>query len=542
MYKEEVQIQYGNRFANDYLYDFAKVQEFFAYNPYQPQSFVERYAYLQQTRFENRAALTGVLAQYNLAMGAGPATMRNIELLKNSEAAVIVTGQQAGILGGPLYSVYKAITAVQLAKQWSERLQRPVVPVFWIASEDHDFVEVNDLHVLDKGGRPVRVKLDFEPAGKYSVGDIQLPAGISSLFDELTALMPETEFKSELLDFLASSAAQSGNFADWFGRIILHWLGDLGLILINPLDVQLRRLEKEFFKAAIESFPEVNRKLEQKAELLALKGYGAAIEKDADTVNLFVYKNKERLALSGDGDTFYLRGSEDNLSRKELLQLAEDEPQSFSPNVVLRPLSQDILLPTLAYVAGPGEISYYSQYFEIYRLFGLQMPIIYPRANLTLIEGSVEKCMKKYDVSLEDVLYQAEHVRAQYLEAQDKVGIAQVFEDLSRQVAAAYEEAVAKITSIDQTLAKLGEENMERVLAQVEWLKSKTLQTHRKANDVFVRQFGKMCNGLAPNGHLQERFLGSVYFAAKYGQNFFQQLAEVPLVDTTYHKVIYLSR
>ncbi len=538
---EEVNLQYRNPLANDYLSDFARVQEFFTYNPYSRESFKARYTYLRERSFQ-RGIVTDALREYNSKLGAGPETLNNIELLSKPDTVAVLTGQQAGILGGPLYSVYKALTAVQLASKLSQELGRPVVPVFWIASEDHDYLEVNDLHVVDREGRPVRLKLDYTPAGKYSVGDIEVPGEYSSLLTELAEKTPDTEFKAHLLESFATSADQSENLADWFGRIMLHWLGYTGLIMVNPMEASFRGLEKDLFKTAVRRYSEVNNLVSETGLALASKGYPVAVEKEPGNVNLFMYRGRERLALIGSGDRFGFRGSCDSFSQEELMQQIEAEPCGFSPNVVLRPLSQDVLFPTIAYVGGPGEINYCCQYKQVYELFGMEMPIIFPRANLTLVEGSMENYLHKYGVSLEDLLFRPEEVSKQYLDSRDEVGIEGVFAGLVREISAAYVEALPLIGAVDPSLDKLGQENRDKVMGQVDWLKSKTLQAHRKANEVFVRQFRKLCNNLAPGGQLQERSLGGAYFTLKYGPSLFRNLSEgIDFVGNTRHKLIFIK-
>ncbi len=538
---EEVNLQYRNPLANDYLSDFARVQQFFTYNPYRRESFEARYNYLKERTFQ-RDTVAAALRQYNSKLGAGPETLNNIELLSQPGTVAVVTGQQAGILGGPLYSVYKALTAVQLAAKLTRELNRPVVPVFWIAAEDHDYLEVNDLHVLDREGRPVRLKLDYTPAGKYSVGDIAVPGEYSSLLAELAEKTSDTEFKPELLDLFEKTAGQSGNLAEWFGRIMLHWLGFAGLIMVNPMEQSLRGLEKDLFKTAALRYGEVNNLVAETGMALAAKGYPVAVEKDPGNVNLFMYRGRERLALLSSGDRFGLRGSGEIFTMEEILQKIEADPSGFSPNVVLRPLSQDVLFPTIAYVGGPGEINYCCQYKQVYELFGMEMPVIFPRANLTLVEGSVENYLRKYGLSLKDIVYRPDEVGKQHLDSRDEVGIEGVFAGLERDISSAYEKALPLIMTVDQSLDKLGRENRDRVLAQVEWLKGKTLQAHRKANDVFVRQFRKLCNSLAPGGQLQERYLSGAYFALKYGPTLFRDLARgVDFVGNTQHKLAFIK-
>ncbi len=536
-----VNLQYANPLANDYLFNFEKVAGFFTYNPYTEQSWADRYAYLTSRPKQSRDCVVKALTDYNLALGAGQDTLDNVQLLSRADAAVVVTGQQAGLLGGPLYTIYKALTAVQLARTYTARLNRPVIPVFWIAAEDHDFGEINHFHILNRQGQPTRIRLETEPQGKFSIGHLPVPAEVTTVLNELEKAAMDTEFKPIELDFAAKSAAESKNLADWFGRLLLRWLGSTGLVLVNPMDPGLRQLEASLFKQAVIHAGEVNALLDKLAQELRAKEYPIGVEKDAANINLFMYHNGERLALTKTETGYKLKGREVEFSRDELLDLIETKPEKFSPNVVLRPLTQEILFPTLAYVGGPGEVNYFSQYKEIFELFQLQMPIIYPRVNVTLVEGSVENYLHKYQLSLEDVLVNLEEKRKQLLAASDRIGIDKVFMELQEQVEVAYTKAIGVIKEIDPALDKLGRENRDRVLTQVEWLKSKTQQAHRKENDVALRQFEKLGNHLAPGGSLQERYLSGIHFVLKYGSQFYNSLNELNLLNGVAHKMVFLK-
>ncbi|HWJ02493.1 MAG TPA: bacillithiol biosynthesis cysteine-adding enzyme BshC [Verrucomicrobiae bacterium] len=530
-----------NPMVNDYLTEFSRLEEFYTYNPNQPESFAVRYDRLIGQFRGDREVVTAVLKDFNQTIGAGPKTFHNIELLSGPDAAVVVTGQQAGILGGPLYTIYKAITAIQLAAKLTRELNKPVVPVFWIASEDHDFLEINHFNVWNREGEPVKLKLGFEPAGKISVGDIAVPPEVESLLAGLEAEIQDSEFKLANLQFLSASAQASNNLAEWFGRIICNWLGDSGLIFIDPMHSQLRKQERRIFGIALEKFSEINRSLRDAGEKLKAKGYPVMVDKEQDSVNLFVYHAGQRLALTSDGATYNTRDGVFSMSREEILRMAEETPESFSPNVMLRPLTQETILPTLAYVGGPGEISYWGQFKEIFQLFGMEMPIVFPRANLTVVEAGIENYLSKYDFSLEDVLYNAEGVKSRYLESLDQVGIERVFETLNADIARAYAGVGETLAMIDPSLKELTKDNQIRISSQVDWLKGKALQAHRKANETFIRQFKKICNSLAPEGKPQERYISGINFLVKYGPQFFQELAELDLISNTEHKVVYLK-
>lgn len=541
MRSEETLIKYSNNLVNDYLHNFNNVADFFKYNPYCKESFSERAGYLD-AQYDNklRQEVVKVLSEYNLSLGAGNETLQAIELLANPQTLVVVTGQQAGLFGGPLYSLYKALTAIQLSTKMSAELARPVVPVFWVAAEDHDFDEINAVQLLDKGGSVAKLELKFRPAGKFSIGDIEVPSEIEHLIDEFTALSMDTEFKDELLNSLHTTASKSPNLADWFARIILEWLGPHGLIMLNPCDKRLRALERGVFEQALNQYQDINRVVNRIGEQLEAQGYKAALKNDANNVNLFTYPNGERLALREEDGSYKAKGLGASYSKDELSEMIKIEPERFSPNVVLRPLTQDILLPTLAYIGGPGEIHYYAQLAKVYELVAMKMPIIYPRANITLVEKSCENHLNKYCLTVPGVLENAEELGRKFLDKLDVIGIDEIFDAMEIQFAELYAKLISDIAKIDSSLDKMGNENKERILSQINWLRDKTAKAHRNANDVFVRQYGKLCNNLLPDGQFQERMINTIYFSLKYGPDFFTELAKQDLLSSRLHKLIYL--
>ncbi len=536
---KEVPYDYGSPLLNNYLNDFGRMGSLFEHNPHSAESFVERYDLVMREYNNDRHELVRILKEYNESLGCGAETTANIERLKESGTVVVVTGQQAGVLTGPLYTIYKAVTAIQLARESASRLGKNVVPMFWVAAEDHDYAEVDHLNLLNKEQELIRLCLNYTPAGKYPVGHIPVTEAVYDLIEELRVSTNPSEWKDEIISFLTQSARQSDNLADWFAAVMTWLFNGSGLVMINPLNIGLRRLWSDTFVSFLQQADRVNEKLLSGMEKVRQLGAVPQVEKEQENINMFILVDGERSALLKKGDRYEVRGGNGAWSLKELLEAAKSNPEIFSPNVILRPVAQDALLPTIAYIAGPGEISYYALYREIYPLFGQTMPIIFPRANVTILERATAKYMEKYGIRFNDGTDGIEKKLSEYLEKQDSVGIDSLFETYTRDLTKSFEEFIEKISINDSELQKHGQESLKKLMHQMSYLERKARQSHRKSCDVAVKRYRNIENQLFPKRSMQERVFNIFPYLFKYGPDFIKNIIEIPLIENTTHKLLY---
>ncbi|MBI2874071.1 MAG: bacillithiol biosynthesis cysteine-adding enzyme BshC [Firmicutes bacterium] len=569
---ETIRLRQPNQLVEAYLYDFERVASLYRYDPHHLSSFRERYERLRSRSFP-REAVAETLAAYNRSLGCGEATLAKIRLLCRPETAVVITGQQAGILTGPLYTIYKAVTAVLLAARLTEELNAPVVPVFWIAAEDHDYDEVDRLEFplvrtgeergesrgkvsgevreqdrgLGRGEGQARIKklsLDARPAGKPSVGRIPVPESAGDLLASLEAATPPSPFKGRILASLEAATAASANLADWFGRILLGLLGEEGLVVANSLDPVFRRLEAGLFRRALTGTSEVQAALGSARQRLEASRMSIQVEKEPKESHLFIYISGDRLPLvSLEDSCFAVRGNEEGKRWRleELCAMVEQSPGHFSPNVVLRPMTQEILFPSLAYVAGPGEISYYACFADLYPVFGLEMPVIYPRAGVTLVEPEPAARLSRYRVDLTEVQQSLELRLARELGARDPVGLGDLFRSCRKELEEAYRPVLGLLSGIDPGTASLGQRNLGLVLKQVEKLERGASQILRRNNRDLLDDFDLMGLHLLPRGELQERVFNLIPYCFRWGDDLPRRLARLPLIDGPDHKVVYLE-
>lgn len=525
----------------DYLASRGPVLERFPFPWFRPEGFSARQRYLRERWDGDRGGLARALVAYNCQLGADAGAVANAARLEQPDAVAVVTGQQAGAAVGPLYTVYKAMAAIHLARQQEERLGVPVVPVFWIAAEDHDFLEIAPVN-LPAGDGWQRLRLGGQPPVRISVGHIPMGEHTATLLDELEAALPGSEFKPAVVELLRGTAAAATNLADWFGRLMARLFAGTGLVFINPMDPAVRRLEAPFFQAALQRFEEVDAALGQGIATWADMGYTPTVERHLGSVNLFTYVQGERLPLAGAGNYCWVRDREAvGWSREQLLARAAAEPELFSTNVVTRGVAQGFILPDLAYVAGPGEIQYFGLYREVFQTFGRELPLIYPRTSVTLVEPGLARYLEKQQLALADVFTGLEAKKQQLLAEADEIGLDGLFRTFRAEFDQRYSTLLAQILPLDPALAFVAEENRRQIQRQFDKLEEKVRQAHRKQHDVGLRQLDRLVNHLYPQGKLQERVANPVYFLAKYGPDLIQRLvAALPLPAPWAHLGLYL--
>lgn len=541
--------------ARAYLSDFTQVAPAYEYNPCQQESYADRAAHLNGGGFTgDRAALAAALERYSRALGADEASLENAQLLAKEGTLAAVTGQQAGIFTGPVYSIYKAMTTIRLARQQSERLGVPVVPVFWIAGEDHDWHEVSWV-MVPAGDSTQRLALreHFEQE-RRSVGLAPIPDSLPEIIDEFEKLMPDTEFKAEVMAQIRQAAAGQPalapevtggqpSLADWFGKLAAWIFRGTGLVFLNSADPALRQIQAPFIARAIERYEEVDAAFIRGVERWEKElGFKTTVERHPGSLNLFIYVDGARLPLMGEGDHIWVRGHEDlTWTRADLIDLALTHPKRFSTNVVLRPVVQGFILPDLFYAGGPGEINYLGLYKDVYGFMGQQMPVFVPREGFTLVEPPQARILDKQSLTLDDVFHRLEERKKELLEREDRLGITRLFEEFRSDFEGRYQGLTAVIMQLDQNLSHVIEENCKQIEHQITKLEEKAKHQHRKNSEVSVRQFDRLRAHLTPHG-LQERAVSILPYLIKYGPDLVSRLvAEVPLEERWSHRAIYLG-
>jgi bacillithiol biosynthesis cysteine-adding enzyme BshC len=513
------QLPHTTKLTRDYTANFSKLENFFAHPP----ELKSIGAVAEKLRFpaERRGEVTEILRTQNKQFGSSPKTQENIDLLERS-AVTIVTGQQVGLFGGPAYAFYKAFSAIHTARQLTKD-GIEAVPVFWMATEDHDVDEVRHTTWFSDG-KLHRFELPAPNSGDSQrslheagvpVGRILLGTEISAIVNQATAMLtgPDSARVTEILQHAYTPEATYGSaFAQLFGRIF----AEEGLILLDPLDERLHRVAAPILRQALEQRDELNLLLLRRGKDLERSGYAAQVNVTARSTVLFSMAGGKRHVIStanGDG----LTSGRHTAPRDEWLQNVENHPELFSPNALFRPVVQDYMLPTVAYFGGPAEVAYYAQSQVLYETLLGRMPVILPRADFTLVDPKAVRLLRKYGLQVEDVWQGRQILRRRMFGTSVPKKLAREFDENLRQMEKSSKKLRKELTKVDPTLQDTVTRAEKRISYQIGKLRERTgaaLDRHEKLIDQH-EQF--LENLLYPEKDLQSRDLNFLPFLSRWG-------------------------
>ncbi|NNE70730.1 MAG: bacillithiol biosynthesis cysteine-adding enzyme BshC [Rhodothermales bacterium] len=481
----------------------------------------------------DRSAVAEILVDQQSWWDHDAAALESARRLHDPEATVIVTGQQVGLFAGPLYTVLKALSTVLIARRLETLSGKPVVPIFWLGSEDHDFEEMASASVP---GRTFTVpKPDVDNTGP--VGALPFGPEIADLVEQLGESLPTTDFHAEVMAMVRTSYAPGNTFRDAFAQLLRRLLPETGLVLFAQDDPRVKRLAAPVWKREIENWEGADTALRATSERLA-DAYHAQVH--IRPSNLFMIEDGQRLPLDVEDGRFHLRGTSLSWDRDELVARLEAKPESFSPNVVLRPLTQDWLFPTVAYVGGPGETAYFAQYQDVYAWAGIPMPAIVPRTSLTLIEPGIRRSLDRLGVPTTAFSGDPDALFSQLARERMEFDVEARFGRTIGEVNKLIAPLTPEVVRVDASLKKSVEATRAALQNEIMRLRDRVLKADRRNRDQLRQQVEKVAEGLFPNGRPQERVISPLYFATKYGPDFFVRLMEDLDTDTRSHLLIDL--
>ncbi|HSI66781.1 MAG TPA: bacillithiol biosynthesis cysteine-adding enzyme BshC, partial [Planococcus sp. (in: firmicutes)] len=372
---EEHFVPPASNLMNDYINGQGTIGSYFSYAP-TLENLQKRFDRLAAHDVD-REALSKVIRGYMEPFGLSAASKTHLQNLEEG-APVVVTGQQAGLLTGPLYTVHKAISVIVLARQASEELQRKVVPVFWVAGEDHDLAEISHLY-REVNGRIDKLNFPHAEYGKNSASSAHLnKVRIHSYLEEYFRSLPETVHSKELHQLVFGFLDDSDSFTDFFSSFLNHFFKEEGLLFIDAASEELRKLESPHFVRMIEQADEIAASVRETEQRLIGEGYAGTIEAQEDAAHLFITVKGERVLLQRHEGRFIGNDGAVSFTMEEMLEIARDQPELLSNNVVTRPIMQELVFPVLAFVGGPGEIAYWAAFKGAFAALKLEMPIVMP--------------------------------------------------------------------------------------------------------------------------------------------------------------------
>ena len=536
---EEQYVEPASKLMSDYVNGRPAIRQYFSYDP-QMQSFEERLKKLQ-SHSADRMKLSGILREYMGQNGLSESAEQNLISFEEG-APVVVTGQQAGLLTGPLYTVHKAISVIVLAKQASEQLNTKVVPVFWIAGEDHDLAEISHLY-REINGRVDKLNILHAEYGKHSASSAILnKPKITSFLEEYFRSLPETEHTKEIHSLAFGLLEQSGSFTDFFALLLHHFFQEEGLLYIDAADENFRKYESPYFKEMIERSAEIAETIAVVEKSLVKDGYSAVIGAEENAANLFITVKGERLLLEREGEEFVANNGAIRYTKQQLLDIAENNPEQLSNNVVTRPLMQEMVFPVLAFVGGPGEIAYWAAFKGAFELFGMELPVIMPRLSLTLVNRQTQRLLEKYKLDFSAVVNERQVAmkRNELMKSIREQEAEALIGELQDQIEKSYDKINLQFSSISKGLTPIVEKNLQLHIKQLSFLKNKLEDEVVLQNSIEFGHYDAIENELLPNGGFQERIYSPFIYMNQYGSGLVKDLLALPLQYNKNHKIICL--
>jgi bacillithiol biosynthesis cysteine-adding enzyme BshC len=526
------QIPHSTRLFLDYLEHAPAAQTFY------PRSakfleWAQEEASLIRYPGDRRKQVAEILERQNQSFGASAQTLANIAAFRDG-ALTLVTGQQVGLFGGPAFSLYKALSAVKLARE-AQNLRINCVPIFWLATEDHDLEEINQVRLIGADGQLERLASAAHGVEDAPVGSIHFGPEISELVQSAQKLLGD----NEAAELLGQCYRPGESFGTAFAKLFAKLFADFGVILLDGSDPALDAIAAPLYRQAIERAPELNELLLERDRQLQGADYHQQVRITNSTTPLFLFSEGSRIPLHRVGPGKFTAGKRE-LSQDELLVLANSAPQSFSPSVLLRPVVQDYLLPTLAYVGGAAEVAYFAQVGALYQaLLGRVTPVV-SRFSATLIESKPQAILEHYRLSFADLFRGpealSETIGARMLDQNLQFSFDQASVAVQKSMAT-IREAMARL---DKTLIESATNAESKMMHQIEALRSRAARAELRQSEVAERKARLLSNALYPDKTLQEREVAGISLVAKHGRELLNDLLDQIHPDCVDHQLIML--
>ena len=534
------QIPHTTRLFADFLAYSPAVQPFYPHSPHFSEWSKAEGSALQYD--SSRRERVGVILQrQNQACGCSPQTFANITRLRQG-AAAIVTGQQVGLFGGPMFAIYKALTAVKLAEE-ATAAGVDSVPVFWLATSDHDLAEVNHVSLPGPDGLLRTLTTSSHGVAGAPVSQVRLGEEILPVVEEAVSLLGDSEASQFLRESYRPGETLGTAFARFYARLFAEW----GVILLDASDAELHRVAAPVERAAIERAEELDAALLARGQALEKAGYSQQVKVTASSVLLFAMREGARTPIyrregSNKASEFAI-GSEpgaERLSSAELLDRIDSAPENFSPNVLLRPVVQDYLLPTLAYTGGAAEAAYFAQAGAVYDAILRRVTPIVPRFSATLVEPKVQRWLNQYGIAVRNAFDGPEVLRQTLASRTLPADLQAAFERANQSVEESFSALKEALAKLDPTLVEASQTGASKVHYQLDRLRERAMAAELRRSEVVRRHAEALSQMLYPENALQERGVAGIYFVARHGTELLGRLHETMRTDCQDHQILDL--
>jgi bacillithiol synthase len=533
------QIPHTTRLFADFLAYSPSVRQFYPHSP-DFSEWMKSQASALQYDSARREKVSAILQRQNQSWDASPQTVANIERLRRGASAV-VTGQQVGLFGGPMFSIYKALSAVKLAEE-AAAAGTDTVPIFWLATYDHDLAEVNHVSLPGADGMLRTLTTSSHSVPNTPVSEVRFGEEIGPVVEEAASLLGDSEASELLRECYRAGESLGTAFARLFARLFAEW----GVIVLDASDPDLHRVAAPIYRAAIERAEDLTAALLARGQVLEKAGYYQQVKVTPSSGLLFTLHGGARTAIHRPGANHpaeFLIGTEngaEKLSAPDLIDRINAAPESFSPNVLLRPVVQDYLLPTLAYAGGSAEAAYFAQAGAVYETLLGRVTGIVPRFSATLVEAKIQHKLQPYGLTVPEVFQGGEVLRrrlASHLLSED---LRSAFERAGKSIADSFSALKESLAKLDPTLVDASQTGASKVQYQLERLRERAMAAELRRSQVIGRHAEILSNALYPNEALQERGIAGVYFLARQGTELLQAIYEAIRTDCHDHQILEL--
>ncbi|MGN7856009.1 bacillithiol biosynthesis cysteine-adding enzyme BshC [Bacillus sp. 22446] len=535
----ELSIRSQNLFIRDYIEEKKEMTAFFDYDIHSEHTWKKRYDDLMERSFP-REALADYMSAYHAKFDSA-AMRENIEKIRDERSVMVVGGQQAGLLAGPLYTIHKIISIIQFAKEKESALGVPVIPVFWVAGEDHDVDEINFVYTSGEKG-PVKQKLPLHHVKKTAAKRTPLHQEKTERWlRDVFSTYEESAYTNDLFDQLLRCLRKSETFTDFFEWIVCDLFEEDGLLLLNSGDFGVKPLERTLFKQIVESSDAIVARLDNTQAAMKQAGYQPIIEAGDHQANLFYEYDDERFLIEQENGQFSISEVGLTWTKDELLQEVEEHPERFSNNVVTRPLMQEALLPTLAFMAGHGEVNYWGELKGIFEYFDVKMAPVLPRLHVTILERHIDKKLPIRELSVEEVLTKGvKEKKDAHFQQSLPDSFVQSVQHAKRELANVHEAMRQEALEIEPSFEQLLDKNAKFIEDQLQFVYQKVAKRVEEKEGYILRDFERIENSLKPLEAPQERIWNIMYFLNKYGPEFFKTFKNLPFSFQNKQQIVKL--
>ncbi len=514
---------------------------FYKYDFRDPSSYVKAAEQIDRKSYQ-REKLVSIIRDATHHLNLPEKTKANIDKLANSECLVVFAGQQVGMLLGPMYTVIKALTAYKLASKLESELGRPVVPCFWMATDDHDFDEIRDVRLLNRAGGCLSVSYEpVSPPGGAPMADVLLDGKIADLLKRVEENLIETEFTDHIKKLLESSYLPGKHLPEAFAALFNQLMEDFGIVPIDPNYPGLKQIMAPVFRREIENHHEIFEHFEKQSLDIISAGRHRQVHKTGDTLNLFVNKSGRRNIVV-ENRRFHLDGHDDIYTREQLLEMLDKSPEKFSPNVCLRPIAQCLAFPTVCQVVGPSEAAYFAQIQPLFDYLDVAWPVVRPRIFATIVEPHIQKIIDKLSLDFASLYDDSEYEISRAIKENFPPETQQKAESLRSEIDKPLRDLLKSLENSDSESGQAIEYTRKRIDHELNHLSKKLFAAHKKRHETVKGQIYRAANFLFPDGKFQERVLSPVYFANKFGPGIFKKIESELDIDSVDHQIVEIKK